>query len=316
MRRSPLLLCALLFSCQSSTPGPDPVDAAQLDAGAIAVDAGGDAFVERPDAGGTGTITIGPSDRRARLVAPDDVTAPAPLLVLLHGYSATGAVEDGYLGVSRQAASRGLYVLLPDGTIDASGKRFWNAPGCCDFAPTGVDDVAYLRDLVDEAISVRPIDPDRVYFFGHSNGGFMSYHLGCVLSDRIAAIAVLAGSDAADPATCTPTRPVSVLHLHGTADTTIPYTGGNVGLGAFPGAVESVGRWASRAGCDATPTMGTAVDLESTILGAETTPSTYTGCDTGLDVQLLTIAGGSHIPTFGTTAIGTNVLDWLLTHHR
>jgi len=317
MRRSfTFSLCTLLFSCQSATTAPDPVDAAQVDAPAP-IDAGGDAFVERPDAaGGTGTTTIGPSDRRARLIAPSTVTAPAPLLVLLHGYGANAALQDAYLGVSRQAASRGLYVLLPEGTTDASGKQFWNAPGCCDFAPTGVDDVAYLRDLVDEAIAVRPIDPDRVYFFGHSNGGFMSYHLGCVLSDRIAAIAVLAGSDAADPATCTPTRPISVLHLHGTADATIPYAGGNIGLGPFPGAVESIGRWAGRAGCDATPTTGTPIDLESTLAGAETTPSTYGGCDAGLDVQLLTITGGSHIPTFGSTAIGPNVLDWLLAHHR
>ncbi len=310
-----LLLCGSLVSCQTAAPDAD-AGSAGGDAGALEADVGLDAFARPDAAGATGTITLGPTDRRARLIAPDTVTEPAPLLVLLHGYGVDGPLEDAYLGVSRQAATRGLYVLLPNGTTDATGKRFWNAPACCDFGATGVDDVAYLRDLVDEAIAARPIDPDRVYFFGHSNGGFMSYHLGCVLSDRIAAIAVLAGADGTDPASCTPSRPISVLHLHGTADPTIPYTGGTIGLGTFPGAVASVGPWASRAGCDPTPTAGTPVDLETTLAGAETTPSIFGGCDAGLDVQLLSIEGGSHIPSFGSTAIGPAVLDWLLAHHR
>lgn len=305
----------IITFCAACSTGETPAD---LDAGAgahdaaVSIDVGHDAPVG--DDAGTGPVTIGPAERPARLVAPTSVTAPAPLLVLLHGYMATAAVEDGYLGVTRAAASRGLYVLLPDGTVDASGKRFWNAPGCCDFGATGVDDVAYLTDLVHEAIATRPIDPSRVYFFGHSNGGFMSYQLACRASEEIAAIAVLAGSDVPGETDCVPTRPLSVLHLHGTADSTIPYAGGNVGLGPFPGAVALATRWSARAGCDPTPTDDM-IDIERTLVGAETTRSTYTGCDTGLDVRLLTITGGSHIPSFANDAIGTEVLDWLLAHH-
>jgi polyhydroxybutyrate depolymerase len=311
MRVAAVLSC-LIVAC--STPSTTD-DAGSADDSAPPDDAGHDAGPPLPDAG-TGTTTIGPTDRPARLVAPNGpITSPSPLLVLLHGYGATGAVQDAYLGVSRAAATRGLYVLLPDGTLDSGGMRFWNAPGCCDFAHTGVDDVAYLTGLVHEAIAARPIDPSRVYFFGHSNGGFMSYHLACTSSDEIAAIAVLAGSDVAMATDCTPTRPLSVLHLHGTADTTVPYAGGNVGLGPFPGAVEVTQRWAMRAGCDATPTMDAAIDMESTLPGAETMPSTYTGCDTGLDVRLLSIGGGGHIPSFTSGVIGTQVLDWLLMHH-
>ena len=78
-----------------------------------------------------------------------------------------------------------------------------------------MDDVGYLRALVREALEVRPIDPDRVYVFGHSNGGFMSYRLASELADEVAAIAVLAGSShrrrvpagaGVGPRTCTAPR--------------------------------------------------------------------------------------------------------------
>jgi polyhydroxybutyrate depolymerase len=308
-----VLTVSMIVLCAACSP-PDvpPSDAGQPEDAALSIDVGHDAPMGN-DAG-TGTVTIGPAARPARLVAPTTVTSPAPLLVLLHGYMATAAVEDGYLGVSRAAASRGLYVLLPDGTIDASGKRFWNAPGCCNFGGVDVDDVAYLMGLVHEAIATRPIDPSRVYFFGHSNGGFMSYQLVCRASDEIAAIAVLAGSDVPNDSDCVPTRPLSVLHLHGTADTTIPYIGGDVGVGPFPGAVAVTARWAARAGCDPTPTDDM-IDMERNLAGTETTRSTFTACDRGLDVRLLSIGGASHIPAFANGAIGTEVLDWLLAHH-
>ena len=307
---SRLLTLALVLAACSSPPESTLPDANGSDAGNDA------ASTASPDAS-VGTITIGPSARPARLVAPaSPITTPAPLLVLLHGYGATAAVEDTYLGVTRAAASRGLYVLLPDGTLDASGMRYWQGtPGCCDFAHSGIDDVAYLRGLVHEAIADRPIDPARVYFFGHSNGGFMTYRLACELASETAAVAVLAGSDFPGDTDCVPSRAVSLIHVHGTADATIPYAGGNVGLGAFPGATTVVARWASRAHCGATPTMGTPIDMESTLAGAETTPTSYTGCDPGLDVRLLTITGASHIPTFAPNVIGTEVLDWLLMHH-
>lgn len=264
----------------------------------------------------TGSTELGPDDRRANLVAPDDVAAPAPLLVLLHGYTGTAATQDGYLGVTEQAASRGLYVLLPDGTPNAQDDRFWDAtPACCNFAGPPVDDVGYLRDLVHEAIEERPIDPNRVYVLGHSNGGFMAYRLACELADEIAAIAVLAGSDLPTDDGCEPSRPVSVLHLHGTDDAVIGYDGGRT-VAPYPGAVEVVGRWAARAGCDAEPVVGAPLDLDVGLEGAETVVTAYEGCTAGIDVQLDTIEGGRHVPRLDKDAVGIDVLDWLLDHAR
>lgn len=261
----------------------------------------------------TGSVELGPADRRAQLVAPDDVTAPAPLLVLLHGYTATADRQDSYLGVTEQAATRGLYVLLPNGTVDGRGAQFWDVGACCNFTGTPVDDFGYLRDLVREALEARPIDPTRVYVFGHSNGGFMSYRLACELADEVAAIAVLASSELPTDEGCEPSRPVSVLHLHGTEDRVIPYGGGAIGE-PFPGAVEVVARWAGRAGCDDEPVEGEPLDLVPNIDGAETTVAAYRGCADGVDVQLDTITGGVHTPALDHQRVGSDVLDWLLDH--
>ena len=268
-------------------------------------------------AGPTGSVTLGPGGRPAELVAPPDVVAPAPLVVLLHGYTATGATQDAYLGITEQAASRGLYVLLPDGTIDQRGNRFWDATGaCCNFTGTSVDDVGYLRSLIEEAIEERPIDPARVYVLGHSNGGFMAYRLACEVPELVTAIAVLAGSDVEGDEDCVPDGPpVSVLHLHGDADQVIPYEGGRT-TAPFPGAVAVVARWAARAGCGPEPVDGGRLDLDRAVDGAETVVHAYGGCGRGLAVQLDTLEGSVHTPPLEHEKVGTEVLDWLLARTR
>ncbi len=258
---------------------------------------------------------LGPEDRPAVLIAPSEITEPAPMVVLLHGYGSSAAAQDAYLGVTAQSAGRGLYVLLPNGT-QGRGRPFWDAkdPACCNFTGTPVDDVTYLSDLIEEAIARQPVDATRVYVLGHSNGGFMAYRLACERSDLLAGIAVLAGSLSPDTP-CEPDQPVSVLHLHGTEDETISYGGGQT-VASFPGAVAVVAEWAERDGCDATAVPAPRVDLDSSLAGAETAIVGYAGCDEGTAVQLDTIEGGRHIPALTHAAVGTQVLDWLLARQR
>jgi polyhydroxybutyrate depolymerase len=280
------------------------------------VDAGNDT----PRDAGPADITLG-GERPARMILPfeHDGTTPRPLIVLLHGYSASGAIQDGYFDLSDRARARGMYVVLPNGTEDSDRQRFWNATdACCNFGGSDVDDVAYLTGLLDEAAERVPVDPTRVYFMGHSNGGFMSYRMACEIGSRIAAIATLAGSDYDDETECVPDSAPSVLHIHGSADETIAYEGSSVGLAPFPGAVEVVERWATRAGCDATmSTPGTALDIDSSRPGAETVVADYTaGCTEGRSASLWTLDSSGHIPPW-SASVGTEaVLDWLLAHHR
>ncbi|HEX9102144.1 MAG TPA: hypothetical protein VF997_08080, partial [Polyangia bacterium] len=68
-----------------------------------------------------------------------DKSKPAPLIVLLHGYSANGFAQDAYFGFMQLANDHGVYVAHPDGLTDSKGAKFWNATdACCDFDHTGV----------------------------------------------------------------------------------------------------------------------------------------------------------------------------------
>ena len=128
------------------------------------------------------SITVGPESRPATLKLPSDYALKSswPLVMVLHGYTANSSMQDSYFGGSRTMDTLGFMLLLPNGTKNSAGDRFWNAtPECCDFENSGVDDVSYLKNLLVSVKASHNVDPDRVYVMGHSNGGFMGYRLAC-----------------------------------------------------------------------------------------------------------------------------------------
>ncbi len=232
---------------------------------------------------------------------PGEDGAPRPLVVVLHGYGSTGRQHEAAWGFSELGAREGFVVAAPDGTPDKNGARFWNASeACCDFGDTKVDDVAYLRAVLDDAAAQTPIDPKRVYVVGHSNGGFMAHRLACELSDRVAAIVSLAGAVGTDPA-CPMAVPVAVVQVHGTRDTVVSPSGGvlfDQPKRAYPSLAETMARWESRLGCVGAPEIGAArFDLDARLPGAETRVDRWRGCRAPL--ELWTIEGGSHVPAMG-----------------
>jgi polyhydroxybutyrate depolymerase len=215
---------ALSSGCDAAlTTGAGP-DGGMLDSG----DAGaGERPEDEPDEDeGEGIDHL--ADRPYQLMVPEGETdAPAPLIVLLHGYGASGAIQAAYFGILDVAAEQGILVAYPDGLKDGMNRRFWNATdACCNFTGGEQDDVAYLTALIDDVAANHPVDPARVYLVGHSNGGFMAHRMACERSSRIAAIVSLAGVTWDEPAACDPSAPVAVLQVHGDADTTIRYEGG------------------------------------------------------------------------------------------
>lgn len=244
--------------------------------------------------------------------------AEAPLIVLLHGYSFTGARQDEYLKISSLADNYGFIFVAPDGTPSSGERnpRFWNASSaCCNFEGKEVDDSAYIASLIGKVKSEYRIDAKRVYLIGHSNGGFMSYRMAHDHSDTIAALVSLAGADQTEMRSAPP-HPVHVLQLHGTADTVIRYGGGEIQGGAYPGAKKTVENWAMHNGCDTASSVTGALDLEGTLTGLESTVTRYTnGCKAGGSAELWTIAGGSHVPEI-SDHFGKLVVEWLLAHPK
>lgn len=279
-----------------------------------AEDAGGGALTDASEPTPLG------GDRPTTLHVPSGYVpgTAAPIVVVLHGYGASGAVQDLYFGLTAASDARGFLLAAPDGRIDTTGKRYWNATdACCDFGATGVDDSTYLSSLIEEIKARYTVDPKRVFLVGHSNGGFMSYRMACDHSDQIAAIASLAGAMYSDVSRCQARSPVSVLQIHGTADKTVAYAGGLFAGQAFPSAAVSVSSWASIDGCTATAdTSGPRLDLDAQLAGTDTTTTRYgTGCKPGGHAELWTIEGGSHIPSLSAT-FTTQVLDFLFAHPK
>jgi len=229
-----------------------------------------------------------------------DADEPAPLVMLLHGYTSSGAVQEAYMQFTPLSDSRGFLFLAPDGLTDASGAQYWNGTNaCCDFDSGDTDDSGYLRALIEEVQAELSVDPKRIYVTGHSNGGFMSYRMGCDHADLVAAIAPLAGTTFLDPLMCNPSEPVSVLHMHGTSDFTIRYDGACIGEECYPGAVDSLNIWAAYNGCGGRTSSGGAFDYDENRRGTETiVRRNVNGCPDGGALELWRMTGSSHVPNF------------------
>jgi len=331
MRRSLLvpLLAALTLVAACSDGSTD--SQSLVDVSAVATTAAADTTVAPTTAAPTtaAATTVAPApkadpDRPYDVFVPSSYAdgTPMPLLLLLHGYSASGDIQEAYFQMQALAESRGFLYVHPDGTVNPIGEQFWNAtPACCGFGTT-VDDSQYLLDIITDVSSDYSIDPKRIYVMGHSNGGFMSYRMACDHADVVAAVASLAGATFADDADCSPSQPVSVVQVHGTADGTIAYTGGQILGNAYPGAVDTAAKWAAYNGC--TGALGAAdptpLDFDQSVPGPETTSQFHEGCPTGVAVGVWTIEGGSHIPPINTAdtpyPMTAAIVDFLLAHPK
>jgi len=156
--------------------------------------------------------------------------------------------------------------------------------------PSGrAKDVRFISDLIDSLEAAYNIDPARVYADGLSNGGGMAFVLSCALSDRVAAVGMVASAQLLPFDWCTDQRAVPMIAFHGTADRTVPYHGGTSWVAPrspFPDIPTWAGDWARRNRCGSNP-------VESAAAGGVTRLE-YTNCADDAAVVLYTVEGGGH----------------------
>jgi polyhydroxybutyrate depolymerase len=243
----------------------------------------------RPDGNGATvaevTIQQGIIQRQYLVMTPEEPPAdPMPVVVVLHG------LGFDRFGISKTADWSSAVVrddfmaVFPQGVLNS-----WNAGPCCPPASlVGADDVAFLDQVVTQLEQRPDVDADRLYLTGFSNGAIMTYALACARPTTFAAVAPIAGTNLTG---CSPSSPVSLLHLHGDPDPVVPYDGAVVASqllssADFPPVADSVAAWARADGCPADP--------EVTEDPGPVTRTLWDACDGGSRVELVTYPGNGH----------------------
>jgi polyhydroxybutyrate depolymerase len=242
-------------------------------------------------------------------VPPSYQMSPAPLVINFHGGGGNpDAAEEGIGGMNAKADQEGFIAVYPQGSrgVDQSEKinmYYWNAGKGVelDFIDYAVDDISFISRMLDKLEEDFAVDANRVYATGISNGAWMSYALACRLSDRVAAVAPVAGGLVTED--CSPSEPVSVIHFHGLQDPGWPYNGGG---GCWtdsyrPPIQETIDAWLSLDGCE----QEGRVIFQNT----ETICESYS-CQAGTGLTFCTIADGGHTFPGGYQSILLHLVPW------
>lgn len=223
-------------------------------------------------------ITVDGTERMFILHVPPGYQSgvPTPLVLNVHAYSSTAMGQERLSRMFAKADEEGFIVVNPQALGEPT---VWQGAA---YGPPGQADMDYFEEMFTFLQRELSIEPDRIYATGMSNGATMVNRLGCDMSAIFAAIAPVSGAHALYDL-CRLDRPVSVLVLHGTEDSTIPYHGDDTGIPSVHSWVEA---WAKRNSCALGPSVS---HPHSTV-----TQETWENCRGDVVVSLYSIKGGRH----------------------
>jgi len=232
--------------------------------------------------------------RTATLHAPAGLPdGPVPLVIGLHGRGQSVAGLRRQLHLDATADRERFVVVYPE-AVDLE----WNyGRPVVKPMPTAngetVDDVGFIRLIIDKLVETKRADPARIHVAGVSRGGLMAYTLACASADRIAAVAaVITGMTEFQREDCRPARPVPLMAIAGTADLSQMYDGWLLPLGRLMSVPETLDYWRTQNGCSKQdvrdvphrePSDRTRVWLVS-----------WTDCRDGARIVLYRVHGGGH----------------------
>ncbi len=231
-----------------------------------------------------------------------DGARDVPLVINLHGFGSNAAQQAAYSQLPAKADREGFVVVTPNGT---GNPQHWEYPGL----GGAVDDIAFIRELLDRVEADLCIDAKRVFVTGISNGAAIATFIACAMPDRITAIAPVAAT--AGPASCAAGAIVPVITFRGTDDPCVPYGGGTSACGQklpVAAAETSVQNWAAHDGCNPSPAKQE--------FSAHVRTIAYSECTSDAAVVMFVVEGGGHtwpgsvdVPRLGTTTHEVNATD-------
>lgn len=275
--RTTLLLVALAAACgpEGSAVGPQPDP------------------IPRPG-DFTRVLSFDGRQRSYLLHVPPTAANPPPLVLAFHGVPSSPQEMRAITGFDALADRMGFVVAYPDAVED-----WWT--GCADCNSLAflldIDDVGFVRRLIEQLALDAGIDTRRVYAAGFSNGALFVHRLACDAADRIAAFASV-GATALDPTEvppCDPRGRTPLVLFHGTRDRSFPPEGREFGDGPAGVATLSIDAtldlWAERNGCGSATSRDALPDRVAD--GTTVTRVTRGGCG-GNDLVYYEIEGGGH----------------------
>jgi polyhydroxybutyrate depolymerase len=225
-------------------------------------------------------------------------TKPAPLVIVLHGNTQTGADIVARTSWPAVAKREHFGVVFPDGLNRAWADLRPDTKRAGRASPKGTDDVGFIARLIEKFVADGTADPRRIYLTGLSNGGAMTMTMIGARADLFAAAASVIFNLTDEMANAIhPSRPVPMLMMNGTADPLIPYEGGRgASRFAVPGfwsTEKTLGFWRHVNGCEARDTAS--VDLDHRDPSDRTTVTRIESrCPPGREVVLYRINNGGH----------------------
>jgi polyhydroxybutyrate depolymerase len=240
-------------------------------------------------------------ERTAVLHQPAGAGSPRPLVIALHGLGGTGANFRSYAQLDAVADREDFIAVYPD----AIEKRWsYGRPINQPMPAVGgepVDDVGFIRLLIDNFVARKSVDPTRIYVTGISRGGLMAFTLACALADRIAAAAPLVtGMTDHQRDDCHPSRPVPIMVIAGTGDREQAFGGAQAPNGRLLSVPETMDFWRSLHGC--TRRDGRRLPHRDQADRTQVMLVEWSGCASGTSPRLYRVEGGGHqIPSINGT---------------
>lgn len=235
-----------------------------------------------------------------------DKISKTPAIIAIHGGAGNADGSINFFQLNPKSDKEGFIVVYPEGTgpvVLGELRGSWNGGRCCNPAlENNVDDVGFIRAMIDKLEKDFAVDKKRIYATGMSNGAIMSYALACNLSDKIAAIAPIGSVGLYNE--CNLTRPVPVMHFHGTADPCAKYEGCDLCMGCVAIFLQKLGfdiepqymavisvpkfidEWRQKNGCSS--------KTKITYQNGNASCNTYQGCQKNAETTLCTIVGMGH----------------------
>lgn len=229
------------------------------------------------------TLVSSGRNRNIIVYAPNGIPANRPLLISLHGMNQSAAYQKGQADYAAVADTAKFVVVYPDG--EGGG---WDLGGD--------KDIKFITDIIDAMANRYKIDRNRVYLSGFSMGGMMTYYAMTKIADKIAAFAPVSGYNMGGP-NATSSRPIPILHVHGTGDDVCTY-----------GPVQShIDAWVKRNKCNTTP------QVSKPLSGPANTNAEmrrYRNGENGVEVAHLVLPGKGHWHSNDPAVAMTNVEVW------